>query len=50
MVERVVRQAGSDRFCNYSFETLKIQGGNYRVPVLSGRTGKVIEKQGKTIH
>ena len=45
MVERVVR--GSDRFCNYSFETLKIQGSNYRVPVLSGAVGKVIEKQNK---
>ena len=50
MVERVVQQSGKDRFCNYSFETLSIQGANYRVPVLSStRVGKVIEKTGKTM-
>ena len=49
MVEySTVRQTGRDRFCNYSFETLTIQGANYRVPVLNQQNiGKVIERSGQ---
>ena len=45
MVEAVTRVKGNDRFCNYSFETITVQGANYRVPVLNkANMGKVIEK------
>ena len=35
--------------CDYQFEIKKINGANYRVPVLSGSAGKFIEPKGKSM-
>ena len=41
---KIVTEKRKDRFCNYSFETIKVDGSNYRVPVLNQRNlGKVLE-------
>ena len=44
MVE-TIQTKGKDAFCNYSFETINIQGSNYRVPVQNRKNlGKVLDK------
>ena len=41
MVQVVTKK---DRFCDYSFETIKVQGSNYRVPILNQKKlGIVLE-------
>ena len=45
MVEKASRQSGKDSYCNFTFETLNVQGASYRVPVLdSSNAGKFISK------
>lgn len=44
MVE-VSRSQGKAIHCDYTFESLNVQGSNYRVPKLNrANTGKVLEK------
>ena len=41
----VETKRGKDRFCNYTFESINIQGSNYRVPVQNRMNmGKVLDK------
>ena len=45
MVERAPKPNKKDKYCDYSFEILKLGGANYRVPVLNNASqGKIIEK------
>lgn len=38
MVSRV-----KETYCDYKFEVLKVGSAHYRVPILSGQTGKVLQ-------